>query len=60
VVYHNLRLCQLFDMEYNHVSAVLKKKGVPVLNITTDLSPEDEGQIRTRVEAFLEMLGERI
>jgi len=60
VIYHNLRLCQLFDMEYNHVSAVLKKKGVPVLNITTDLSPEDEGQIRTRVEAFLEMLGERI
>ena len=60
VIYHTVRLCQLFDMEYNHISAVLKSRNIPLLNIVTDLSLEDEGQIRTRVEAFLEMIGNRI
>jgi len=59
VVYHTLRLCQLFDMEYNHVAASLRDKGLPLLGITTDLSLEDEEQLKTRVEAFLEMIGGR-
>ena len=32
---------------------------MPVLRIDTDYSMEDVGQLRTRVEAFLEMLGSR-
>ena len=59
VVYHTLRLCQLFDMEYNHVAAVLREKGIPLINITTDLGLEDSEQIKTRIEAFLEMIGNR-
>lgn len=58
VVYHTLRLCQQVDMEYNHISAVLKQKNIPLINITTDYSLEDEEQIKTRIEAFLEMLAQ--
>jgi benzoyl-CoA reductase/2-hydroxyglutaryl-CoA dehydratase subunit BcrC/BadD/HgdB len=57
VVYHLLRLCQVFDFEYAKVSKVLEKKKIPVLRIETEYSEEDVGQIRTRIEAFIEMMG---
>jgi benzoyl-CoA reductase/2-hydroxyglutaryl-CoA dehydratase subunit BcrC/BadD/HgdB len=34
----------------------LEKEGIPLLRIETDYSDEDAGQLRTRIEAFLEMV----
>ena len=34
----------------------LASENIPVLRIETDYSMEDVGQLKTRVEAFLEML----
>lgn len=56
VIYHNLRLCQLFDIEQNLVKKVLLEKKIPMLSLQTDYSQEDLGPLKTRVEAFLEML----
>lgn len=56
VIAHNLRLCQLIDMETSRLRLVLRDRGIPFLGIHTDLSQEDRGQIKTRVEAFLEMM----
>jgi benzoyl-CoA reductase/2-hydroxyglutaryl-CoA dehydratase subunit BcrC/BadD/HgdB len=56
VVYHSLRLCQLYDMESTKVKRVLDEEGIPMLKIHTDYSLEDVEPIRTRVEAFLEMI----
>jgi benzoyl-CoA reductase/2-hydroxyglutaryl-CoA dehydratase subunit BcrC/BadD/HgdB len=56
-VYHNLRMCPLFDIESRRVASALRDAGVPTLVLHTDYSPEDTAQLRTRVEAFLEMLG---
>lgn len=56
VIYHSLRLCQLYDIEFYKVKQVLKDKGVLLLNIHTDYSQEDTEQLKTRVEAFLEMI----
>jgi benzoyl-CoA reductase/2-hydroxyglutaryl-CoA dehydratase subunit BcrC/BadD/HgdB len=56
VVYHQLRLCQLYDMEFHKVKQVFAQEGIPLLRIQTDYSKEDIEQIRTRVEAFLEMI----
>jgi len=49
---------------YNVESRVLKEHlhkhgGVPLLQIETDYSQGDAGQIKTRVEAFLEMIGKK-
>ena len=35
-----------------------ESKGIPLLHIQTDFTPGDEAQIRTRIEAFLEMIRE--
>lgn len=56
VVSHNLRLCQLVDMDMVRLRVALRERGIPFLDIHTDLSMEDREQIKTRVEAFLEIV----
>lgn len=56
VVFHSLRLCQLFDVQAHLLRQSLKAANIPLLVIKSDLGEEDIGQIRTRVEAFREML----
>ncbi len=56
VISHNLRLCMLFDMESARVRQVLRRKEIPLLAVQTDYGQEDVEQVKTRVEAFLEML----
>jgi benzoyl-CoA reductase/2-hydroxyglutaryl-CoA dehydratase subunit BcrC/BadD/HgdB len=57
VIAHNLRLCQLMDMASSRLRPVLRERGIPFLSIHTDLAQEDREQVKTRVEAFLEMIG---
>ncbi|MGB9684642.1 MAG: 2-hydroxyacyl-CoA dehydratase subunit D [Candidatus Bathyarchaeales archaeon] len=60
VVYHVYRGCMLYAMEYMRIKKVLDKINVPVYYLDTDYTREDVGQIKTRVEAFLEMLKSRV
>lgn len=53
----NLKFCTLYDTEGRNLERELKKAGIPVLGIETDYTDSDSEQLRTRVEAFLEMLG---
>lgn len=56
IIYSNLSFCHTYAVEYKKVEDALKEAGIPMINIETDYSTEDSGQIKTRVEAFLEML----
>ncbi|MBL4936284.1 2-hydroxyacyl-CoA dehydratase [Clostridium sp. YIM B02515] len=56
VIYSNLSFCHSYSIEYRNVEKALKEAGIPIMNIETDYSTEDAGQIKTRVEAFLEMI----
>jgi len=56
VIHYGLQFCQPYQMEAIPVAEVLKSKGIPVLQIETDYGTEDAGQIKARVEAFIEML----
>ncbi|WP_448873386.1 2-hydroxyacyl-CoA dehydratase [Desulfobulbus propionicus] len=59
VVYHVLKGCVVYDFEVGRVEAALKELQVPVVRLETDYSPEDVEQLRTRIEAFVEMLVQR-
>ncbi|EJP6473653.1 2-hydroxyacyl-CoA dehydratase [Clostridium sporogenes] len=52
----NLSFCHTYAVEHRDVEANLKEKNIPIMHIETDYSTEDSGQIKTRVEAFLEMI----
>ncbi len=55
-VQYVLQYCHGYNLEAIRVASALKQKGIPSLKIETDYSQEDTGQLRTRIEAFLEML----
>lgn len=57
VVYYNLQFCQPYSIEYRQVEKVLQEAGVPIIKIESDFSDEDAGQLQTRIQAFLEMVG---
>jgi benzoyl-CoA reductase/2-hydroxyglutaryl-CoA dehydratase subunit BcrC/BadD/HgdB len=60
VIYYVHRGCMLYAMEYTRVKKVLDSISVPVYYLDTEYTREDVGQMKTRVEAFLEMLSARI
>ena len=53
----NLKFCTLYDTESRDVQAALKDAGIPSLHIETDYDDHDAEQLRTRIGAFIEMLG---
>ncbi|SMB91330.1 Benzoyl-CoA reductase/2-hydroxyglutaryl-CoA dehydratase subunit, BcrC/BadD/HgdB [Thermanaeromonas toyohensis ToBE] len=56
VIYYTLQFCQTYALEARRVEKALKERGIPVLTLESDYSEEDVGQLKTRIEAFLEML----
>ena len=54
-----LHSCHPFGIESRNIGKVCEACGVPQLKIETDFYPNDAGQIRTRIEAFLEMVAQR-
>ncbi|MBI4007404.1 MAG: 2-hydroxyacyl-CoA dehydratase [Planctomycetes bacterium] len=55
-VYHTLKFCDhsLYDLPL--IKKEFQKKNIPLLHLSCDYSPSTQGQIKTRVEAFLEQL----
>lgn len=56
VIYQSFSGCLPYEMEQNQIARSLEKHGVPMLYVETDYSPEDHGQLSTRVEAFIESI----
>ena len=56
VIHYCLQFCQPYQMESIPVERELEQASIPALRLETDYSMEDVEQLKTRVEAFLEML----
>ncbi len=59
VVHQVFAGCMVYAMELKSVTDLLNAKRIPLLSIETDYSPDDMGQLTTRVEAFLEAIKNR-
>ncbi|WP_028314365.1 double-cubane-cluster-containing anaerobic reductase [Desulfatibacillum aliphaticivorans] len=57
VIQYALNFCQPYQIEAMGLESRMEKEGIPMLRIETDYSPEDAEQLKTRVEAFVEMIG---
>ncbi|MGZ5468641.1 MAG: double-cubane-cluster-containing anaerobic reductase [Candidatus Aminicenantales bacterium] len=57
VIQYVLQYCHTYNVEAVAVAAALKDAGVPSLKVVTDYAESDTGQLRLRVDAFLEGLG---
>lgn len=56
VILYSLQFCSPYMIESFSIERNLGAKGIPCMRIETDYSQEDIGQLKTRVEAFLEVL----
>ncbi len=56
VIYQAFAGCQLFDLESRKIGRLLEAHHIPMLHIETDYSPDDHGQLSTRIEAFIESI----
>jgi len=56
VIHYGLQFCQPYLMESMPVEKALEEQGIPCLRVETDYSMEDVGQLKTRIEAFIEQL----
>ncbi len=56
VIHYGLLFCQPYAHEALKVDKAMEAAGLPFLAIETDYGMEDAGQLKTRVEAFVETL----
>lgn len=56
VVHYGLQFCQPYITESMPVEKALEDENIPCLRIETDYSMEDVGQLKTRIEAFIEQI----
>lgn len=53
VIYHTVKFCDFYSYEYAMIRDKIK---LPILKLETDYTDNSEGQIRTRIQAFIESL----
>lgn len=53
IIYHTVKFCDIYSYEYADIK---ENYNVPVLKVETDYTKQCEGQIKTRVEAFIESI----
>ncbi|WP_295458578.1 2-hydroxyacyl-CoA dehydratase family protein [uncultured Thiodictyon sp.] len=56
VIYHTLRYCDPYTFKAKETKDILEKEGIPLLELHTEYAGSDFEAIRTRVEAFVEMV----
>lgn len=55
-IYHTLKFCDHNLLDYPVIKKTFQEKNIPLLHLNCDYAVSSEGQIKTRVEAFLEQL----
>ena len=53
---HTMRLCDTFEFDVPDLEAYLAEHKLPLLNIEVDYNLGNVEQLRTRIEAFLEVV----
>ncbi|MBU0663444.1 MAG: 2-hydroxyacyl-CoA dehydratase family protein [Proteobacteria bacterium] len=56
IIHYSLQFCHTYNVEEIRIREACAREGIPYMFIESDYSPEDVGQIQTRVEAFLEQI----
>lgn len=53
IIYHTIKFCDNYSFDYSMLKGNMN---VPILKVETDYTDQCEGQIKTRVEAFIESI----
>ncbi len=56
IIFHSLKFCDLMSFEISRFQNYFKKLNIPTLHIEREEIPDATGQIKTRIQAFIEMI----
>lgn len=56
IIHYSLQFCHTYNIEEIKIREACQSQGIPYLSIESDYSPDDVGQLQTRIEAFLEQV----
>ena len=56
IIWYELLCCETYDAESYYFAEKLGERGIPVLILESDYSTDATGQLKTRIEAFIEIL----
>ena len=56
VIWYELTCCETYDSESFYFSREMEERGIPFLMLESDYTSADVGQLRTRIEAFFEIV----
>jgi benzoyl-CoA reductase/2-hydroxyglutaryl-CoA dehydratase subunit BcrC/BadD/HgdB len=56
VIHYAIQFCQPYTIESKRVEDMLASKGIPLLRLETDYSMQDVEALKTRIEAFKELI----
>lgn len=59
VIYVFLKFCACYGVSKKAFITQFQQQNLPVLEISSDYSESDHGQLKTRIEAFIDVLNER-
>jgi len=59
VVFHVLRGCHLNSLDATKAAKTLRERRIPMLKVESEYDEGDLEQVRTRIEAFVEMIKAR-
>jgi benzoyl-CoA reductase/2-hydroxyglutaryl-CoA dehydratase subunit BcrC/BadD/HgdB len=59
VIYVFLKFCACYGVSKKEFISEFQKQGLGILELSSDYSESDYGQLKTRIEAFIEVLNER-
>ena len=57
IILQNLKFCDIWTNEIVVLQSRLRREGIHVLKLERDYRFASEGQVKTRVQAFLESMG---
>jgi benzoyl-CoA reductase/2-hydroxyglutaryl-CoA dehydratase subunit BcrC/BadD/HgdB len=56
VLLYGIQFCTPYSVEAMGIEKQLENEGIPAIRIETDYSQEDVGQLKTRIQAFIERI----
>jgi benzoyl-CoA reductase/2-hydroxyglutaryl-CoA dehydratase subunit BcrC/BadD/HgdB len=56
VLLYGIQFCTPYSIEAMGIEKALENQGIPAIRIETDYSQEDVGQLKTRIQAFIERI----
>lgn len=60
IIFYTLKFCDPYLYDVPLLKAELAERGIPALQLEGDFTPGTLGRVRTRIEAFIEMLRQNV